>query len=206
MDVCSSGERWEGSSVAGIAYGYGCFYDDDNRPLYKGFTWNGKKVLFGIEYFNNGIPSYIGCFYNGNYHGYGTSYTRKEEILYQGFWFLNNNDVSNKEFYISSHPDKTTLFHYHIETMVVDSDYSPTMETLCILSNNHLKSITIKNNSFTNTFFIIIKNCMELETIDIGSNCFSPLNNQKASNPKGSLLIQNCSNLQSITINHSKIY
>ena len=107
---------------------------------------------------------------------------------------------------ISTHPDKTTLFHYHIETMVVDSDYSPTMETLCILSNNHLKSITIKNNSFTNTFFIIIKNCMELETIDIGSNCFSPLNNQKASNPKGSLLIQNCSNLQSITINHSKIY
>ena len=55
MDVCSSGERWEGSSVAGIAYGYGCFYDDDNRPLYKGFTWNGKKVLFGIEYFNNGL-------------------------------------------------------------------------------------------------------------------------------------------------------
>ena len=131
-----------------------------------------KKVLFGIEYFNNGILRYIGCFYNGYYHGYGTSYTRKEEILYQGFWFLNNNDLSNKEFYLSAQLQNTTLFHYHIETMIVDSDYSPAMETLCILSNNQLKSITFKNNSFTNTYLILIKECKELETIDIGSFAF----------------------------------
>ena len=39
-----SGERWEGNSLNGLPFGYGCVYNSENQLIYEGFMFNGMKM------------------------------------------------------------------------------------------------------------------------------------------------------------------
>ena len=65
IDLNENGERWEGSSLEGIPFGYGCIYNEDNNIIYQGFMVERKKVCFGKEFYgDNGLIEY-----NGDYTG-----------------------------------------------------------------------------------------------------------------------------------------
>ena len=46
LDLNDNGMRWEGYSLDGHIYGYGCSYNEDNCLIYEGFIFKGKKVCY----------------------------------------------------------------------------------------------------------------------------------------------------------------
>ena len=72
IDLSENGERWEGDSLDHLPYGYGCIFNSENQIVYEGFVFNGMKVCFGKEYYEDvGIIEYIGNFYNNKRNGNG---------------------------------------------------------------------------------------------------------------------------------------
>ena len=65
VDLNENGVRWEGDSINGNPYGYGCIYNEENHLIYNGFIFEGKKVCYGKDmYEDNGIIEYEGGYYN----------------------------------------------------------------------------------------------------------------------------------------------
>ena len=72
IDLSENGERWEGDSLDHLPYGYGRIFNSENQIVYEGFVFNGMKVCFGKEYYEDvGIIEYIGHFYNNKRNGNG---------------------------------------------------------------------------------------------------------------------------------------
>ena len=46
LDLNENGMRWEGDSLNGIAFGYGCIYNEENLVIFSGFVFKGKKVCY----------------------------------------------------------------------------------------------------------------------------------------------------------------
>ena len=46
LDLNENGDRWEGNSLNGIPFGYGCVYNSENQLIYKGFVFEGMKVCY----------------------------------------------------------------------------------------------------------------------------------------------------------------
>ena len=91
IDLNENGERWEGDSLNGDPYGYGCLYNSDNQLIYSGFIYEGLKVCSGVEMYGDiGIVEYEGGFYKGNRYGNGKLYDKKNELIYEGEWYMNN--------------------------------------------------------------------------------------------------------------------
>lgn len=53
LDLNDNGMRWEGYSLNGHIYDYGCSYNEDNCLIYEGFMLKGKKVCYGKEYYGD---------------------------------------------------------------------------------------------------------------------------------------------------------
>ena len=53
IDINEYGERWEGDSLNGVPFGYGCFFSGDNIVVYHGFLFEGKHVCYGEEFYND---------------------------------------------------------------------------------------------------------------------------------------------------------
>ena len=67
IDLSEQGERWEGDSLNGVPFGYGCIYNSNNQLIYKGFIFEGMKVCFGSVFYEDvGIFEYVGGFYKNN--------------------------------------------------------------------------------------------------------------------------------------------
>ena len=91
IDLNEKGDRWEGASLEGIPFGYGCEYNSENQLIYKGFVFEGMKVCYGIVFYGDiGIVEYEGGFYKGNRYGNGKLYDKKNELIYEGEWAYNN--------------------------------------------------------------------------------------------------------------------
>ena len=67
IDLSEKGDRWEGDSLKGSLFGYGCLYNSENQLIYFGFIFEGLKVCYGVELYGDvSIVEYEGEFYNGN--------------------------------------------------------------------------------------------------------------------------------------------
>lgn len=94
IDLSEEGERWEGSSLRGHPFGYGCLFDTNGHPAYLGVMFEEKKECYGEEYYEgNGIVEYRGTFMNGLRHGWGSLYNIRGELLYEGNWVFGNNEL-----------------------------------------------------------------------------------------------------------------
>ena len=91
IDLNEKGDRWEGDTLNGNPYGYGCIYNSENQLIYSGFIFEGLKVCYGTELYGDvGIVEYEGGFYKGNRYGNGKLYDKKNELIYEGEWYMNN--------------------------------------------------------------------------------------------------------------------
>ena len=88
--MSENGERWEGDSLNGKPYGYGCIYNSENQLVYKGFMYNGKKVCYGTEFFGDiGIVEYQGDYYEDK-----KNLVMANCIIRRMNWFIKENGIS----------------------------------------------------------------------------------------------------------------
>ena len=164
VDLSDKGDRWEGTSLQGNPFGYGCIYNNENRLIYNGFIYEGMKVCFGCVFYGDiEIIEYIGNFYENERHGYGILYDKKGNVIYDGDWCRNN----PIEFYSIriERELKENDIRYGIEELIVCDKCECDIKELKLNGFNHLKRIEIGNDSLKNVNIVAIMNCNDLQEI-----------------------------------------
>ncbi len=169
IDLNENGVRWEGDSVNGLPFGYGCVYNENNELVYSGFMCDGKKVCFGKEFYGDlGIVEYIGGFYNNMRLGYGKLYNKKNELVYEGEFPIETHMI------IESVLNENEI-HYHLEELIIKDHINSDIKYFQLVSYYHLHNLEIGSNCFENVEEFRIDACIELISITIGNNSFSKL-------------------------------
>ena len=66
LDLSDDGERWEGDVLNNQPYGWGVYYDSENRMVYEGFRIGEVNVCFGTRYYSDvGLIEYKGEWFEG---------------------------------------------------------------------------------------------------------------------------------------------
>ena len=161
---------------------------------YKGFMYNGMKVCYGIEYYEDiGLIKYEGEFYENKRHGCGILYDKKKEIVYDGEW-CNDKPITERKVKIKEKL-KEELIHYGLEELVIGNGCESYLMHFRLIGFEHLKKCVIENNSLTNIRVFEIANCNELNELMIGENSCSDICTTTAN---GSFSIHSCEKLTRI--------
>ena len=116
IDLNENGDRWEGDSLNGNPFGYGCIYNSENQLKYTGFMFEGMKVCYGIEMYEDvGIVEYEGGYYVNARCGYGKLYTNDNKLKYEGEWQDGNPNDSGLENLRGNGNNKVFNCDYHGE-------------------------------------------------------------------------------------------
>ena len=169
IDLSEKGDRWEGDSLNGIPFGYGCIYDDENQLVYKGFVYEGKKVCYGTEFYGDvGIIEYDGGFYNGTRYGCGRSNNKKNELIYEGEWYMNNPiELSKVEI---NEELKQIDIHFDIEELSINSSCTSELKQFLLIGFGKLKRLYLGRECFRPMEVFHIENCNELIDVRLGDD------------------------------------
>ena len=166
IDLNEKGDRWEGDSLEGIPFGYGCEYDSENQLIYKGFGFEGMKVCYGIVFYGDiGIVEYEGEFYKGNRYGNGKLYDKKNVLIYEGEW-ANNNPLELYSLRIENELKEEDI-HYDLEELEIGENCCNELKCFKLIGFDHLKKLIFHKNSLKNLDSPVISNNNELKTIEI---------------------------------------
>ena len=89
LTLSKEGRRWEGGELNGLPFGFGQEYSEDDNLVYEGFTYEGVRVCYGKEIYDdvfNNCLVYEGGYCNGERHGQGISYDLNGNVIYNGEW------------------------------------------------------------------------------------------------------------------------
>ena len=166
IDLNEKGDRWEGDSLEGIPFGYGCEYDSENQLIYKGFVFEGMRVCYGIVFYGDiSIVEYEGGFYKGNRYGNGKLYDKKNELIYEGEW------TYNKPFELYSLRIENKLkeedIHSGLKELEIGENCCNELKCFKLIGFAHLKKLILHKNSLKNLNSFVISNNKELEIIEI---------------------------------------
>lgn len=200
IDLGRTGRRWEGGVLNGERYGYGKEYNDENNLVYEGFIYDNTRVCYGKEYRGirgkkNGLM-YEGCYVNGVRYGFGKSYNLNGAFEYGGKW-LSNRPITRVYNTLRSGDDLvvSTL----IETLVI-AENSYNTESITRLHFSpllvRLKSIKMGSGCFGYVREFVLDGLENLESVDIGDDCFVILNGSIDDIDDGICWITNCPNLR----------
>ena len=172
IDLSENGERWEGTSLKGQPFGYGCIYNENNQLIYTGFMFEGMKVCCGKNFYGDyGFEEYVGCFYKNMRHGYGKLSDKKKEVIYEGEW------VYNQPLELSTicinEMIKEDSIHYKTRELLIEDECRCDLTRVILNGFHHLERLRIGMRNFMKADLFIIEECNKLKEIDIGSNCFS---------------------------------
>ena len=166
LDLNENGDRWEGNSLNGIPFGYGCVYNSENQLIYKGFVFEGMKMCYGsIFYGDIGIVEYEGGFYKGNRYGNGKLYDKKNELIYEGEW-TNNNPLELYSLRIENELKEEDI-HYGLEELEIGENCCNELKCFKLIGFAHLKKLIFHKNSLKKLNSLVISNNNELEIIEI---------------------------------------
>ena len=166
LDLNENGDRWEGDSLEGIPFGYGCEYNSENQLIYKGFVFEGMKVCYGVEMYGDiGIVEYEGGFYKGKRYGNGKLYDKKNVLIYEGEW-ANNNPFELYSLRIENELKEEDI-HYDLEELEIGENCCNELKCFELIGFAHLKKLIFHKNSLKNLNSLVISNNNELEIIEI---------------------------------------
>ena len=155
IDLNEKGERWEGNSLEGIPFGYGCIYNSENQLIYKGFVFEGMKVCYGIVFYGDiDIVEYEGGFYKGMRYGNGKLYDKKNELIYEGEWYMNN-PLELYSLKVKRKLKEEDIYFGLEEIVIIDRCYSY-IDNLTITEYYNLKTIRIGEKSLMNAKHIVL--------------------------------------------------
>lgn len=172
IDLSENGNRWEGSCIDGVPFGYGVLYDEDNNKIYEGFVYQGKRVCFG-RYFYPGTNhiEYEGTLYSNRKHGYGIQFDTQENVIYCGYW--NNGFPYTKTLSIPRNSSDGKLLSFNVEYVTIgEKCYCSSVYSICIDDNPIIKSLVVGDSCFHNVTSLLLRDCCHLQTVEIGRKAF----------------------------------
>ena len=170
IDLNDRGDRWEGSTLNGIPFGYGDLYNDNGSLIYSGFYFSRHFSCYGSTFFpDTGALEYVGMFYNGKRLGNGILYDRYSVAIYNGEW--TNNAPSPTSFEIENSASSLDGLSSSLIELSIGDCACNSIPYLFLTMFKKLKSLTIGNNSF-----VKVTECRfslpSLITLSIGNNSF----------------------------------
>jgi len=168
--LSEDGSRWEGDWYNEKPFGFGNVYDGEGNRIYSGFMFEGKKVVFGEEYFaDNHKVDYCGNFMNDKRHGWGITFDRNNNKLYEGNWIFGSNVFEDK---MEIKDAKDCLkFHDRIKSLEINESFHY-YEKVVIENASNLEKIIIKSHSLQDLDLLKICNCEKLKTVEIEDSAF----------------------------------
>lgn len=166
IDLSSKGDRWEGSCLDGVPYGYGCLFDEFNNLIYKGYMIDGKKVCFGEDYYDNGVLHYCGTFMDNYRHGYGSMYDKRGDLLYEGEWAFDQNDTL--DITVSNDCMDDGMIHNMVDELVIGDDCYNNLKELIISNYPNLTIVRVGSRSFQDVEIFELFDCEQLELLVFG--------------------------------------
>lgn len=176
VDISNRGDRWEGSTLNGKPFGYGCIFNENDSLYYRGFLVDDQKVCWGTTFYKDcNVVEYSGCYYDGMKHGYGVLYDRKGNLLYDGFFLCDNADYSK-----SVRIDSSTIGFGQIHNLIEDLRIGPNSmkneKSAVFRRYPFLKLLDIGDQNYQNTRVFCVIECDSLKTIIIRKWCFTCYN------------------------------
>lgn len=188
IDLDERGRRWEGGAKDGQPFGYGTFYNEDNRKEYEGFACDGKKMCWGIDYYDDiEKEKFRGFFLFNMRYGCGVSQDRNEDMEYNGN-YIDENPVHRKGKRIITSSNKKLVVKDCRNTKMLCLEYW----------QQCLESIHIYGASLTQLYVFSLKNLPKLKVLDIDNYCCSPSKRDKKEDTW--FVINSCPSLESISI------
>ena len=169
IDLNENGDRWEGDSLNGSPFGYGCIYNSENQLIYSGFISEGLKVCYGTELYGDvGIVEYEGDFYKGNRYGNGKLYDKKNELIYEGEWYMNK-PLETRSVKIDKELKEEDI-HFGLEELEIGDDCLDNIECFKLIGYDHLKKLILHKNRIMRMNCFCIEDCNELVNIELFDN------------------------------------
>ena len=169
IDLNENGDRWEGDSLNGSPFGYGCIYNSENQLIYSGFIYEGLKVCYGIVFYGDiSIVEYEGEFYKGMRYGNGKLYDKKNELIYEGEWYMNN-PLETSSVKIDRELKEEDI-HFGLEELEIGDDCLDNIECFKLIGYDHLKKLILHKNRIKNMNCFCIEDCNELVNIEFSDN------------------------------------
>ena len=204
IDLSEKGDRWEGDSLKGSLFGYGCIYNSDNQLIYSGFIFEGLKVCYGIELYGDvSLVEYEGEFYNGMRYGNGKLCNKKNELIYEGEWYMNN-PLELYSLRIERELKEEDI-HYGLEEIEIGKDCLDNLECFKLIGYDRLKKLIIHENSLKRMTCFCIEDCNELvcvyfETDNSISDDDLEIAKEKYNKLQRVFRIMNCRNLKGLYV------
>ncbi|KAK8814714.1 hypothetical protein WA556_006753 [Blastocystis sp. ATCC 50177/Nand II] len=106
---------------------------------------------------------------NGKRWGRGTQYDRNEKTVFDGEWMNDDRLQSSVVFSTASQ-----LLHNHIEELTFSANCcnEPDLKEVSFRCFTHLRSLTIRDNSFKHPKRVVFQHMNCLESVTVGRNCF----------------------------------
>ena len=156
IDLGDDKGRWEGNSLNGSPFGYGCIYNSENQLIYSGFIFEGLKVCYGIEMYGDvGLVEYEGGYYNGMRYGNGKLYDKRNALVYEGEWY-NNNLLVLSSVRIDRELKEEDIY-FGVEEIVIGENCNCVLVSIRLIDLYHLTRLIIGNNCFKSIEVLILK-------------------------------------------------
>ena len=179
--------KFEGQYLYGKRNGKGKEYNLDGELIFEGEYLNGKRNGNGKEYNYNGLLEFEGEYFDGKRNGKGKEYYEKGKLKFEGEYFKGKrwngkgyNINGKSDFQIKDGIGKGKEYNY-FGKLVFEGEflngerkiynYKEIVENLKELNKiefyieNQIKSISLKNISKSDNFYMVNKKCMkELKT------------------------------------------
>ena len=123
-------------------------------------------MCYGIELYGDvGRVEYEGGFYKGMRYGNGKLCNKKNVLIYEGEWYMNNPLVTR-----SVNIDrelKEEDIHFGLEILEIGEDCCNDLKCFKLIGFDHLKKLIFHKNSLKNLNSLVISNNNELTIIEI---------------------------------------
>ena len=199
LNLNDYGERWEGDVLDNQPYGWGVFYDSENRRVYEGFRIGDMNVCYGSSYFPDlQKVEYKGEICEGKRWGRGIQYDRNGKTVFDGEWMNDDNQIEKRVVL----NEENQFLHSHIEELIVENNScnGPEWTALDLSFMSHLRLLEVGDECFEYVDEVKLISLSELERVVIGMNCFTKKKNHWDYDSSRHFYLKDCERLRELKI------
>ena len=198
LDLSDDGERWEGDVLYGVPYGWGVYYDSENRMAYEGFRMGDVNVCYGTQYYADiQKVEYEGGWCDGMRWGRGVQYDRNGKTVFEGEW-INDGPLSKRV----TPNEENRLLHNCIEELIVidESCNGPEWSVLDLSFMSHLRLFQVGDKCFRLVKEMKLTGLSQLEIVVIGNVSFTKPGFFPSYDASRRFQLKNCARLRQLKI------
>ena len=198
LDLSDDGERWEGDVLDNQPYGWGVYYDSENRMVYEGFRLGDVNVCYGTQYYADiQKVEYKGGWCEGRRWGRGVQYDRNGKTVFEGEW-INDGPLSKRV----TPNEENRLLNNHIEELIVidESCNGPEWSVLDLSFMSHLRLFQVGDKCFRYVEKVKLIRLSQLEIVVIGNFSFTEQGSFPSYDASRRFQLKNCARLRQLKI------